>query len=237
MRPDLLALCSTAAALGCFHTLLGPDHYLPFIAMSKARGWSRGRTAAVTLLCGLGHVGSSVAIGLGGVALGAAVGQLVPIEAGRGRIAAWLLLGFGLLYAIWGLKKAWSGEPHSHRHAHADGVLHGHDHGHLEAPHAHPHGRAGVDITPWVVFTVLVFGPCEPLIPVVMYPALAHSWAGLALVTAVFAATTVGCMLGVVMLAHHGLSLVRWAWLDRYTHALAGGAVFACGVAVVFLGL
>ena len=36
---ELSALCVTAASIGFLHTLFGPDHYLPFIVMAKAKGW------------------------------------------------------------------------------------------------------------------------------------------------------------------------------------------------------
>jgi hypothetical protein len=64
---ELKALVITAASLGFFHTLLGPDHYLPFIMMSWARGWSGLKTGLITFLCGLGHICSSVVLGLIGV--------------------------------------------------------------------------------------------------------------------------------------------------------------------------
>ncbi|MCJ7523916.1 MAG: hypothetical protein MUP71_01680, partial [Candidatus Aminicenantes bacterium] len=56
-------LAGTAVALGFVHTLLGPDHYLPFIAMAKARQWSLKRTLLIAFFSGLGHVLSSVVLG------------------------------------------------------------------------------------------------------------------------------------------------------------------------------
>ncbi|MDD5658254.1 MAG: sulfite exporter TauE/SafE family protein, partial [Elusimicrobia bacterium] len=206
-------------------------------AMGKARDWSWRKTALVTLLCGIGHVASSVVIGLAGIALGAAVGRVTPIETYRGEVAAWLLLVFGLLYMVWGLRRAMAGESHAHGHAHDDGSVHDHAHGHLAAAHAHVHERSQANITPWVLFTIFVFGPCEPLIPILMYPAAADSWWGLALVTATFSLATISTMLAVVALGYKGLSLVGLGRLDRYTHALAGGSIFLCGAAIVFLGL
>lgn len=233
---DIWLLTLTAVTIGFIHTLLGPDHYIPFIAMSKARGWSLKKTAFITFFSGLGHVGGGVLIGIAGMALGMTVDRLIPIEASRGEIAAWLLLGFGLVYMIWGLKRAYDGKPHVHGHAHEDGTFHYHGHGHLEMAHAHVH-EEGANITPWVLFTIFVLGPCEPLIPLLMYPAATHSLVGLFLVVAAFAATTIVAMLAVVVLACRGLSLVRVGGLDRYAHALAGGSLALCGGGMVFLGL
>ena len=70
MTQEFRALIIAAASIGFFHTLLGPDHYLPFIMMSWARRWSTSRTAVITLLCALGHIAGSVVLGLVGVAEG-----------------------------------------------------------------------------------------------------------------------------------------------------------------------
>ena len=76
MNTEIMILCGTAATLGLVHTLLGPDHYLPFVVMSRARKWSAVRTAWITFACGLGHVLSSVVLGLVGIAFGIAVMKL-----------------------------------------------------------------------------------------------------------------------------------------------------------------
>lgn len=223
------AILLTAASLGFIHTVLGPDHYIPFVALAKARSWSKARTALVTFLCGLGHVLSSVLIGLAGIWLGTEVGRLEWIEGVRGDIAGWLLVSFGLAYMAWGIKKALRGETHSHVHSHG-GPDHSHEHGH-EAEHLHPHG-ASASVTPWALFIVFVFGPCEPLIPVLMYPAL-KTGMGLAMTAAaVFSAVTIATMMASVFLLLWGIKMFPAERMARYSHALAGFAVFACGVAV-----
>lgn len=116
----IAALSVAAISIGFLHTLFGPDHYLPFIVMSRAREWSRTRTVWITFLCGLGHVGSSVVLGMVGVALGIALNRLTPIEESRGSIAAWLLVAFGLAYAVWGLHRALKNRPHTHAHIRLD---------------------------------------------------------------------------------------------------------------------
>ena len=88
MSAQLVALALTAASLGVLHTLLGPDHYLPFVMMGRAGRWSRAKTVLVTLACGVGHVLSSVVLGGVGIALGVAVARLQWLESVRGQIAA-----------------------------------------------------------------------------------------------------------------------------------------------------
>jgi nickel/cobalt transporter (NicO) family protein len=231
------ALMITAASVGCIHTLLGPDHYLPFVMISWARKWSGFKTMVITFLCGIGHVGSSVVIGLIGVALGIAVGKLEFLESVRGNIAAWLFIGFGLAYLVWGLRQAYRNKPHKHLHIHTPGVEHDHDHDH-HREHIHIHDNAEkVNITPWVLFLIFVFGPCEPLIPLLMYPAAKNSISALLLITAVFAATTITTMLVIVTLARRGVKLVQLGPMQRYSHAIAGATILLCGLAIQFLGL
>lgn len=232
---NLLILAATAASIGFIHTVLGPDHYLPFIAMSQAGGWSRKKTVIVTLLCGIAHVLSSVALGMVGIALGIAVFRLESVESFRGEIAGWALIAFGLAYFVWGLRQALRGRPHEHAHAHEDGAEHLHTHTHKE--HFHVHKKGGKNLTPWVLFTIFVLGPCEPLIPILMYPAAKESLAGVALVTAVFGIVTVSTMLSVVLMGLLGMRRIPTAGLERYGHASAGAAILMCGLATALLGL
>lgn len=235
MIHEIQVLCLTAATIGFLHTLLGPDHYLPFIMMSRAQNWTLRKTIVVTLLCGVGHVGSSVALGLFGVAAGVAVSRLEAFESMRGDVAAWALAGFGFAYMLWGIRAALRNRPHSHWHTHGSGVVHKHEHGH-HGSHAHVHGSTA-NITPWVLFTVFVLGPCEPLIPLLMFPAAEHSISGVVWVTAVFGVVTLATMTGVVLVVLRGVNLVKLGPLERYTHALAGGTLCAAGLAMRFLGL
>ncbi|MHC4294917.1 MAG: urease accessory protein UreH domain-containing protein [Planctomycetota bacterium] len=236
MSQALIVLTGTAAFIGFLHTLLGPDHYLPFIVMAKARRWSITKTGLITFLCGIGHVGSSVLLGMIGIAFGIALGKLEITESFRGDIAAWLLTAFGLVYLVWGIRRAIRNKPHTHLHVHGEDLTHAHEHAH-HADHVHPHEQAAkVNLTPWVLFTIFVFGPCEPLIPILMYPAAAESLWGTAIVASVFAAATIGTMLAVVLIGTYAMNLLPTGRLERYSHALAGAVILLCGVAI-HLGL
>lgn len=234
---ELMILVGTAAFIGFVHTLFGPDHYLPFIVMGKARRWPIFKTLWITFLCGVGHVGSSVLLGLVGIALGIAVTKLADIESFRGNLAAWALIAFGLVYFVWGMRRAWKNKPHKHIHAHADGQVHVHTHQHTHE-HAHVHEKENSgNITPWVLFTIFVLGPCEPLIPLLMYPAAKENLSGLLLVTLTFGAITILTMMSIVWVSSWGLNRLPMKTMERYTHALAGASICLCGLAIQFLGL
>jgi sulfite exporter TauE/SafE len=235
MSQELAILTATAASIGLVHTLLGPDHYLPFVVLARARRWSTARTAGVTALCGAGHVASSVVIGFVGIALGVAVARLEWVEGIRGELAAWLLTAFGLGYMVWGVWRARTSHGHSHIHLHQGGA-HSHAHSH-DRDHGHTHdGSTAVTLTPWILFTIFVFGPCEPLIPILMYPAASESALGVAVVAGTFGLVTIATMLTVVLSLSFGLRRLPTGGLERWSHALAGATVLLCGVAI-HLGL
>ena len=168
---EVVALAVTAATVGVLHTLLGPDHYLPFVALARSKGWTLRKTLAVTGFCGIGHVAGSIMLGALGIVLGSRLAGLVRSETIRGDIAGWLMLTLGLVYLAWGLKQAARNEVHAHAHVHADGTVHNHRHDH-RAAHLHPHRRGAGRFAPWALFIVFVLGPCEALIPVLMYQSL-----------------------------------------------------------------
>jgi len=233
MTDELIVLSWTAVSIGFLHTLLGPDHYVPFIFMAKARKWSMFKTSWITVACGIGHVGSSVIVGTIGIAFGIAVGKLEVIEGSRGNMAAWAFVIFGLIYFLWGIRRVLVNKPHKHIHFHEDGTMHDHNHDHTNS-HDHIHRQS---ITPWILFTIFVLGPCEPLIPILMYPAAEHSTPGLIIISAVFSLVTISTMLTIVLLTTFGINFLPLGKFEKYTHALAGAIILLSGLGIIFLGL
>jgi len=228
---ELILLSVTAGTVAMVHTLLGPDHYLPFVAMAKSRGWSLKRTMNMTLLCGCGHIVGSVVLGIVGVAVGSQLASLTWIESVRGDIAAWALLALGLVYFAWGLRHAYHNKDYIEH-----GVLHGHHHVSIDGEH----DQTAVKKSPrayWALFIVFVLGPCEPLIPLLMYPAAIGNIWGAVLVSGVFAVVTVITMLVAVLVSVWGLSFVKMPNFERFGHAVAGSTILMCGASMVFLGL
>lgn len=246
----LALLVATAAGVGLVHTLIGPDHYLPFVVLARARGWSARRTAAITLACGSAHVLSSIALAAVGVAFGIGVTRLADLESLRGELAAWSLVAVGTIYAAWGLHRALRGERHvhldprplAHAHTHDRGAPHSHarepEHGH-GCGHRHEPSTPADDtrsLTPWALFLVFVLGPCEPLIPLLLAPAAAGSLAGSAAVALAFGAATLLAMVTTVTLGLTGARLLPLGPVERFTHALAGLAILVSGLGVALLG-
>lgn len=234
MNQNILIL--TAASLGFVHTVLGPDHYLPFIAISKAKNWALTKTLLITAVCGIGHVLGSIILGSVGIFSGIALEKLKIVESFRGTVAAWLLIVFGLFYTIYGLRKAFLHKPHNHLHFHANGTIHDHKHIH-QKNHAHIHSGKDKKITPWILFIIFVFGPCEVLIPLLMYPAADNNFGVLAATTSVFAVTTIATMLLMVTFGLAGIRSFQFKKAEKFSHAIAGSLIFLCGIAVQFLNI
>jgi nickel/cobalt transporter (NicO) family protein len=238
MTHELSLLLITTVSIAFIHTLTGPDHYLPFIVIAKAKKWSVTKTAWFTALCGLGHVGSSVILGFVGIALGLAVGKLELWEGVRGSIITYLFTAFGLVYFVWGIRRAIRNKPHKHTHFHKEGEPHQHEHTHTkEHLHVHDETDKKVNLTPWILFTIFIFGPCEPLIPLVMYPAAKNNYGELALVTVIFSAITILTMVTLVLVTSYGIKLLPMKAMEKYSHALAGGTILLCGLGMLFFGL
>jgi ABC-type nickel/cobalt efflux system permease component RcnA len=234
-------LLSVAASLAVVHTAIGVDHAVPFVVLSRVQGWTLKRTLVVTALCGVGHVLSAVVLGLGAVALGIAVEHLAPFDSMRGNVALMLLVAFGLGYAVLGAVHWVRGRPHRHFHEHDDGTSHEHDHGHADE-HVHLHEEKKKVITAWTLFVVLVFGPCEALVPLLLAPGVMQDYSLLAAVILVFGGLTVATMLVLVTLGTLGARLVD---LEKFfgkraaamSEVLAGLTIAATGAAVKVFGL
>jgi len=236
MEGSTLLLAGTAVTIGFIHTIVGPDHYIPFIVMGEARRWTIRRTMLITFLCGLGHVLSSVIVGFIGIGAGISLSKLEFFESFRGNIAAWLLIAFGLVYMLISLRSLYRKKEHVHAHHHTDGTDHEHEHGHFSG-HSHIHLENKKNMTPWILFLIFVLGPCEPLIPIVMYPAAENNIHGVIIVSLLFSVVTIATMMSVVLSFRLGLSRINLRPLERYVNVIAGATILASGLAIQFLGL
>lgn len=232
MISELQVLMLSAISIACLHTITGPDHYLPFIALSKLRQWSLARTLSWTVICGCGHVWSSVLLGLGAAALGWSLSSVSWLESVRGGIAGWALIIFGLVYATWGVSKANANNQHKHFDIYTDGAIYVYEHRHGEAikpADRHP-------VTPWVMFVIFVLGPCEPMIPLLYYPAVKHSWRGIMLIVIIYTIFTLVTMITIVAFGYYGISMVKVEKFKRFSHFLGGITILLCGAGMVFMG-
>lgn len=202
-------LIALSAIVAVSHVALGPDHYVPFIGLGKAQQWSGRKLFFIIFLGGLLHVGSSFIIGSIGLLAGFTVTRLEGVETWRASVAPLLLIGFGVAYAVWGLKRS--------RH------------------HSHAHIKTG-NATVWMLMLVFVFGPCEPLIPI-MFLAAVYGLPEVILVTVTFGIVTVASMLTISFALFKGVSFLPSHKLEHHSHTIAGVVIALTGLAVIVFGL
>lgn len=209
------ALALGAVAVGSLHTL-APDHWIPFAAIARAQRWSAARTARITIACGFGHVTVSALLGLGGLLFG--LGVMEALGRRMEALAGILLVGFGLAYAVRGLRRAAGERLHGHSHAHYD--------------HVHDASRK----TAWSLFLLFSADPCVAVIPLLFAaaPLGAGSTVGIVLL---YEVATIGTMLLLVLPARAGARVLHSQWLDRYGDVAAGTVIAATGVVVAVIGI
>jgi hypothetical protein len=210
----------TAAVVGALHSV-APDHWVPFAALARARRWPLAHTARITILCGLGHVTVSAILGI--VALVTGLKAVHAIGIRLEEHATLLLMAFGMVYMAWGLRRSFRRDPLAvmhHRHHH-------HAHGHND----HDHG-----LTEWSLFTLFSLDPCVAVIPMIV-AASAGGWGAVGAVVVVYEAATIGAMMVLVGAAVAGARTMRFAFIDRFGDAVAGGLILTTGGVLAVLGL
>ncbi|MFA6958906.1 MAG: hypothetical protein WC538_23795 [Thermoanaerobaculia bacterium] len=213
-QPVLLTLVAAAATVAALHSL-APDHWAPFAALARARSWSAGRTARVTLFCGLGHVTVSAVLGLVAIAIGIEV--IEALGAKMESFAGILLITFGVIYGIWGFRK--KAGHHLHGHSHPS-----YDHIHEEKT------------TAWSLFALFSIDPCVALLPILV-AAAPLGWVAVLSVVVAYELSTITAMVSLVLLARAGVTRLRFDWIDHWGHAAAGGFIVLVGIVVGLLGI
>jgi sulfite exporter TauE/SafE len=232
---ELQLLILSAAFLGFIHTLLGPDHYLPFIVLSKARNWSISKTLWITFVSGIGHVGGSVILGIIGIAMGIGLHRLEYIESARGNLVGWLLIIFGLLYTLYGIKKYLKNGGHFHlpHFMMPKKVREMHN---FSSHNKELQNEDVTKLTPWILFLIFVFGPCEVLIPLLIFPAAEFNAFGIAAVSIVFGIATITTMMFSVYIGNKGASLIKVKNGEKFFHLIAGLVILISGAGMQFMG-
>lgn len=207
------SLAVAAISIGSLHSL-APDHWVPIAAIARARNWSKGKALRVAFLCGFGHVTVSVFLGLLALLFGAQLFQSIGER--MVSVAGLLMIGFGLAYAIWGLR---------HTFAHR---LHGHHHHHYD----HVHDPSSVSV--WSLFLIYCADPCVAVIPILFAAAPLSTVETISIVVA-YEVATVGAMVILVGVAQSGAQLFKGKWIERFGDAIAGGLIVATGIMVAIL--
>lgn len=232
----LSLLLATAVSTALFHTLI-PDHWLPFVLIGRARGWSGRTTLLVSGLSAAIHVVLSAALGLVAVAAGLEVARAIgqSLESA----APFLLIGFGVLYAVWAWRKGGHFHPGGRLLHHEDegsacagteGT--GPEHLHYHADDAlirNAHGRSAVALA-----AIVGINPCVLILPLVLKGA-GLGLPALAAVLTAYSATTVALMVGLSVAGVAGTMRLRLPGAARYMEAASGLLIAAAGLVLLAL--
>lgn len=229
---DFNILCLTVISISALHTFSGPDHYLPFIVLSRSKKWSLKKTILWTSLCGLAHVLSSVLLGVVGIVLGWTLAKTFNIESIRGGFASWMLFLFGLGYVLYALYNMNKNKIHKHFDTSEEGEIYvfEHQHGQTVAPNQR------FKVTPWVMFFIFASGPSEPMIPLIIYPAIDYSLTEVGMLIIVYTLATVLTMLFMVLIGFFGANSINYKGFEKFIELISGSIILVCGIGMIWLG-
>jgi nickel/cobalt exporter len=232
----LTTIAATGFTVAFFHAAI-PTHWLPFVLVARARGWSRGKTLAVATFAGLGHVALTSLLGLViawfGFQLDERAGHLVPWIAGG------VLLAIGAFY-FW---RQWSGRGVLHHHPPG-----GHHQASKECGHEHDHShwedelkdtalisdKAGDWAAMSGLFVMLTLSPCEGFLPVYL-SGVRFGWTGFVVLSLILAGGTLAGMIVFTWLTLTGLERFKVQRFEQYEAALLGALFVILAVLVIAL--
>ncbi len=214
-----LSSCSTAV----IHALI-PDHWLPFVLMSRVERWSERRAAALTGLAGILHVLMTMLAGALTILAGTKAVENLAARTGRslGFLGGSLLVAFGVIYGIWRHRREASAHARNDRTS-RDSSGHVHAHGHILE-----RWFTGA-LTAGALVLVIGISPCALLVPI-LFAAGVEGPAALLASALGFALCTIGTMVGVTVFAMRGMRRIDLPFFARYGDLISGAIVSVVGL-------
>jgi nickel/cobalt exporter len=248
------ALLAAAAGVAFGHAIL-PDHWVPLSVLGRTRRYPLAKVARLSSLAGVAHVIVSIVLGAVIVAVGLQFRS--SVESAQDTVIGLVLIVTGIGFAVLELSGHGHthdrdhGHEHDHRHdrehSHADdherdrdhsrgdGDGHGHDQHVQSADGDAPARRRLRDASAVMVPFGAAASPDLTILPVF----LAATAAGLATAVGsllIFAAVTIGTIVGLTLAATRGGYEIRGQWLERWGNALTAVVLIVVG-ALVFTGI
>lgn len=207
MTQTFPALLLFIIAVSALHAIL-PTHWLPFVAVGRGLGWSKGKIMRVLIVAGTGHVLTTALLGLLTVSLSKYL--LSMISNMHGIFSAVLLSVFGLFYILIPLRKG----------------------GHPECSHNHKDDIVDKSAA-LSLFMMLSLSPCESAIPIYFAAGDLPWQMVIILIIASGIATIIG-MLVLTNLALLGIEKVKFHFLE-HNERLIMGIILILTAAILFV--
>ncbi len=222
------ALLAAAAGVGFGHAIM-PDHWVPLAVLGRTRRYPLSRVARLSGLAGLAHV--LVSLILGAIIIAVGLQFRSSIQSAQDAIIGWILIATGIGFAVFEL----TGHGHHHDHSHHEHDHQHEHHDHDDDHHDHDHAvsaRGARGLAAVMVPFGAAASPDLTILPVF----LAATAAGV--LTAVgaliiFAAVTIGTIMGLTLAATRAGYEVRGQWLERWGNAFTALVLVIIGVLVL----
>jgi nickel/cobalt exporter len=239
------ALLAAAAGVGFGHAIL-PDHWVPLAVLGRTRRYPLAKVARLSTLAGVAHVLLSVL--LGGVLIVIGLQFRSTVQSAQDTIIGCVLIATGLGFVA--LELSGRGHHHGHdHHHHGRDDDHRHDHeGHEHDDHNHEgrehddHGaQGGVAATEQhgvrgLAAVMIPFGAAASPDLTILPVFLAAATVGVATAIGsllIFAAVTIGTIVGLTLAATAGGYQVRGEWLERWGNAVTATVLVIIGSLVL----
>lgn len=228
------ALIAAAGGVGLGHAIL-PDHWVPLAVLGRTRRYPLSRIARLAGLAGVAHV--LVSIVLGAVIIAIGLQFRATVQHAQDTIIGCILIATAIGFAA--LELTGRGHHHDHDHHHHD--HHDHDHHHDHGRHHDDgHGDHGDRGRLRGLAAVMVpFGAAASPDLTILPVFLAATTAGLATAVgslAIFAAVTIGTIVGLTLAAARGGYQLQGEWLERWGNVLTAAVLGVIGL-LVLLGI
>jgi nickel/cobalt transporter (NicO) family protein len=210
------ALLVASAGVGFGHAIL-PDHWVPLAVLGRTRRYPLTRVARLSGLAGVAHV--LVSILLGAVIIAVGLQFRSTVQSAQDTIIGGVLILTGLGFAVLEL----GGRGHHHNHEH------GHEHGH--AHDSDQEGRLRGLAAVMVPFGAAA-SPDLTILPVFLASATAGVSTAIGSLL-IFAAVTIGTIVGLTLAACFGGYQIQGRWLERWGNAFTAATLVVIGALVL----
>jgi hypothetical protein len=213
------ALLAAAAGVGFGHAIL-PDHWVPLSVLGRTRRYPLSRVARLSSLAGVAHVLVSIVLGAVIIAIGLQFRSTV--QSAQDAIIGLVLIATGTGFVV--LQLTGHGHTHDHDDTHPD-----HAHGQRE------HARSGSGLRDLAAVMVPFGAAASPdltILPVFLAAAAAGVATAIGSLV-VFAAVTIGTIVGLTLAATRGGYEIRGEWLERWGNALTALVLLVIGALVL----
>jgi hypothetical protein len=233
------ALLAAAAGVGFGHAIL-PDHWVPLSVLGRTRRYPLSRVARLSGLAGVAHV--MVSLVLGAVIIAVGLQFRSTVQNAQDTIVGVVLIVTGIGFVVLEL----TGHGHGHDHEHFDSHGHTHDaerphtHDHAGYQHAEYHAEDRLERPPrglhGLAAVMVPFGAAASPDLTILPVFVAAAAAGVATAVGsllIFAAVTIGTIVGLTLAATRGGYEIRGEWLERWGNLFTAAVLAIIGALVL----